>query len=419
MLSARSFSRPPLISTLLIAFCCVIYVATLSGAKSNGYVLCPQAVFRASRYDQLFSAPFLHGSVLHLLFNMLSLNQIGRDVETQMGSLPFLGLVLFFVPTTSLLYTLLELGLSSLLPSVFSIHCVLGFSGVIFALIMVQQALMQRRLGSQSGTTRIWGIEIPIWLYPWVMLVLISVIMPKVSFMGHLSGILIGILYSKGLFQWFSLKSSRVIAFENLPYIQWLTGSSWYCRCPDESPLPSFQLSWPVSISSETSSRFRRVLSCCGLWPAIANFCRKPRRPTSYHQLRVREESSLSLDDAQPDNADDLELSPVGTMKKQGRNNPHVPSPRPLSTISILPARHRAPGGPLLSASPHQPPASGSPANTHDDDIDALNSHLLDTLGDGHEGDSDGEASDVSIDELEKQLQQAEQEMGSATKPSD
>jgi len=43
---------------------------------------------------QLITYQFLHGSLLHIFFNMFSLYMIGRFVERQIGSIPFLKLYL-------------------------------------------------------------------------------------------------------------------------------------------------------------------------------------------------------------------------------------------------------------------------------------------------------------------------------------
>lgn len=67
-----------------------------------------------------------------------------------------------------------------------SISCAIGFSGVIFGLIVIEMA--------QSGASSIsiFGfVSIPPLVYPWVLLLLCQILMPNVSFWGHLSGILV------------------------------------------------------------------------------------------------------------------------------------------------------------------------------------------------------------------------------------
>ena len=65
-------------------------------------------------------------------------------------------------------------------------QCAIGFSGVIFGLIVVDNNI--------SGATQrsIFGFfYVPAPLYPWVLMLLWQVIMPGVSFLGHLCGVLV------------------------------------------------------------------------------------------------------------------------------------------------------------------------------------------------------------------------------------
>lgn len=65
-----------------------------------------------------------------------------------------------------------------------------GFSGVLFAMKVV--------LNSQSESlTNVYGLVIPARHAAWAELILIQMFVPGVSFLGHLGGILAGILYLK------------------------------------------------------------------------------------------------------------------------------------------------------------------------------------------------------------------------------
>jgi hypothetical protein len=50
--------------------------------------------------------------------------------------------------------------------------------------------------------------------YPWALLILFQLLMPRVSLLGHLSGILSGFAYTYGLFHWLLLRPERYSAIE-------------------------------------------------------------------------------------------------------------------------------------------------------------------------------------------------------------
>ena len=65
-------------------------------------------------------------------------------------------------------------------------QCAIGFSGVIFGLIVVDNGM------TGAAQRSIFGFfYVPAQLYPWTLLVLWQVIMPGVSFLGHLCGVLV------------------------------------------------------------------------------------------------------------------------------------------------------------------------------------------------------------------------------------
>jgi len=69
-----------------------------------------------------------------------------------------------------------------------------GYSGVLFALAAMEAFL------SPAPSRSVFGLfNVPTKVYPWVLMVLLSVFMPQISFLGHLSGLALGVLYVHGL----------------------------------------------------------------------------------------------------------------------------------------------------------------------------------------------------------------------------
>lgn len=75
--------------------------------------------------------------------------------------------------------------------------CAVGLSGVIFGLIVIDNAA--------SGATErsVFGMfKLPAALYPWALLMLWQLLLPGVSFLGHLGGVVAGEALSRGLLGW-------------------------------------------------------------------------------------------------------------------------------------------------------------------------------------------------------------------------
>lgn len=68
--------------------------------------------------------------------------------------------------------------------------CGAGFSGVLFAYMVISGFIYDRESQSLFGF-----FSVPAKVYPWVLLVISQFIMPGVSFIGHLCGMISGYIY--------------------------------------------------------------------------------------------------------------------------------------------------------------------------------------------------------------------------------
>ncbi len=81
--------------------------------------------------------------------------------------------------------------------------CAIGLSGAIFGLIVVDNAC------SNAQTRSIFGMfTVPAKWYPWALLVFWQLLMPGVSFLGHLGGVLAGQAYVWGWLRWLTLSAA-------------------------------------------------------------------------------------------------------------------------------------------------------------------------------------------------------------------
>lgn len=71
--------------------------------------------------------------------------------------------------------------------------CAVGFSGIIFALLVADNQLRGLRQRSIYGI-----VNVPAAVFPWVLLLIWQLLIPEVSFLGHLGGVLAGTMYVRG-----------------------------------------------------------------------------------------------------------------------------------------------------------------------------------------------------------------------------
>ena len=65
-------------------------------------------------------------------------------------------------------------------------QCAIGFSGVVFGLIVIDNSV------SHATSRSIFGLfSVPARVYPWALMVLWQLLLPSVSFLGHLTGIVV------------------------------------------------------------------------------------------------------------------------------------------------------------------------------------------------------------------------------------
>ncbi|GAA6087272.1 rhomboid-related protein 4 isoform X1 [Tachysurus ichikawai] len=152
-----------------------------------------QQVFWRGDWHRLLLSPFHHVDDWHLYFNMVSFLWKGVKLERRLGTAWFAYILSVFSLLTGLVYLLLEAGLTELMDDwSFSMQCAVGFSGVLFGLKVVNNYY------NPGGVQYIIGFPVSKRYACWVELVLIHILNPGTSFVGHLSGILVGLLYTTG-----------------------------------------------------------------------------------------------------------------------------------------------------------------------------------------------------------------------------
>lgn len=210
---------------------------------------------------RVFAAAFEHSDWpnfgwSHITFNMLAALFIGARVEPTVGTAPLLGLVLLFVVLGGVLFVGLSWAVAKAYAADYWVTPTVGYSGVLFSLIMVDTHVV----GSPYDRRSVFGFfAVPAYVYPWVLLVVLSVAMKNVSFVGHLSGALVGYAYSRGWLGLLALPREWILAAEGRA--QWVATAAPYARCPEEPPVED--PAWVAAVHRALRRAAKAVAGAC------------------------------------------------------------------------------------------------------------------------------------------------------------
>jgi rhomboid domain-containing protein 1 len=175
-----------LLAAALFQFMC------LDAASTRRFTVSAATVADGQVY-RIVTSSFLHGGLLHFGMNLASTTAIGSALERTAGTVRLLAITAWAVPLAGVISCALSLALAfATRDEALARQHALGFSGVIFALAPCEAA-------RGGGRRSVFGlVEVPARLYPWALLVAMQVIVPHVSFVGHLGGLVVGSLEVTG-----------------------------------------------------------------------------------------------------------------------------------------------------------------------------------------------------------------------------
>jgi membrane associated rhomboid family serine protease len=150
-----------------------------------------------------FTGATAHFEPLHLGFNMMSLYALGSELELRYGSIPFLFRNIALIPmTTIVMMTIVWLQIRYTGNDQLKYTRTVGYSAVLFAWMVISS--LERNstcpvpfAPDMCFNTHVFTIGLLDlkWNFgPLVQLVLAQIIMPRVSFIGHLAGIICGFI---------------------------------------------------------------------------------------------------------------------------------------------------------------------------------------------------------------------------------
>lgn len=217
--AAAWYGSLPAATRWILTLCVGIFVFAVFVGYDNYSAVCMAPILFIRHYQiyRAFTSVVFHGGILHIAFNMLAFVPLGSSLEHTIGTVQFMHTIFLFCVVASLLHTII--GYAMAMSPVFAqphemSRCSIGFSGVIFGLIVVDTFTSSVRSRSIFGL-----FAVPSHVYPWALLFLFQIMMPNVSFLGHLSGLLAGLMYVYGLLSWIQL-APRTVAFAEAKWAQ-------------------------------------------------------------------------------------------------------------------------------------------------------------------------------------------------------
>ncbi|KAF9680757.1 hypothetical protein SADUNF_Sadunf06G0154800 [Salix dunnii] len=261
----------PFLTSAVVVVCVVIYLVCLLIGYDSFYEICflPTAVVSHFQVYRIYTSILFHGSLLHVLFNMLALVPLGSELERIMGSIRLAYLIILLATTNAIfhLFIALLVAHNPFHPYPYLMNeCAIGFSGILFSMIVIETSLS----GVQSRS--VFGLfNVPAKWYAFILLVVFQLLMTNVSLLGHLCGILSGFAYIYGLFNFLMPGASSFSAIEASSWLSSCVRRPKFILCTGGSPTSYI----PTSGQNTTSSG----LLTGNIWRNLSSWM--PQRETS------------------------------------------------------------------------------------------------------------------------------------------
>ncbi|XP_051156344.1 rhomboid-related protein 4-like [Leptopilina boulardi] len=181
----------PPVTLFGIAAQALLYMGVIQvGWNAEEVCISTLKILKYRDWRSFFVSNFEHGSDMHLYYNMASFILKGHYLEPMYGSANFALLLGLLSTGCSAMYVSLGYILTQITADYsYYTACAIGFSAVLFALKVIVVCEEHDRMHNVGG------FRIPSKFAVWAELILIHLLVPNASFVGHLGGILVGCLY--------------------------------------------------------------------------------------------------------------------------------------------------------------------------------------------------------------------------------
>ncbi len=206
--------------TILLLLNSFIFILGIFGIyETFDFSICDWPIRYKNQYYRIFTHNFIHLSFIHIFFNMIFFYFVGPQVEKRIGTIFTFIYIFHSVIILSIVYLMIAKLLDYFLVHFmkfkdfnYDFYCSIGFSGVLFSLFY-----FWCNFSSISETYQNFLLVAPIKskFLPFCYLIFLQILNPNSSFLGHLSGIISGVLI-KYFFVFFTFPNKNWIQnFEN------------------------------------------------------------------------------------------------------------------------------------------------------------------------------------------------------------
>ncbi|KAF6163459.1 hypothetical protein GIB67_029308 [Kingdonia uniflora] len=246
--------KPPVTSALIVANTIIYFRSDLLDKvlpmiEEVGFN--PHLILKDRDLKRFLVSAFFHLDELHLGGNnMTSLLWKGFQLENSMGSAKFASMVATLLGMSHVTTLLLTKSLTFFnIREPYYLNTSVGFSGVLFAMEVVLN-------DPKNHNTSVEGLVVPARHAAWAKLIILHILGPKAAFLGHLAGILAGILY---------LRLKRLSPGQD-PLATMVKGVTGVLSCPFKFTQSLFQLWWRRISGRRTVAGKMTGWSLSGVW---------------------------------------------------------------------------------------------------------------------------------------------------------
>ena len=204
----------------------LIFIFSLS---LNTFAISAHLVVNDAEYYRVVSAAFVHAGLMHIFMNMSSLLQLGLSLEAHFGSLQFLFLTLWSIFAVGIVYVCLAVLFSYVDPAEMYSSGV-GYSGILFTYALIES------FHTTETSRSIFGMfSVPSRMYPFILLIILQIVIPNISFLGHGAGILVGLAVVYGGMNFILPSNEFLLYLEGTAIFAPLSKSSGFVRANSRS----------------------------------------------------------------------------------------------------------------------------------------------------------------------------------------